>query len=305
MEMVGLLAERIAIMFGFMAIGWVLFKTKWLTEQGAKDLSQILLRLVVPAIILQSFQVERTPEHIRAFLLSFLLSLAAIVLSALIARIVFKAKRVVDQFGTAFANAGFFGIPLVSALLGDSAVFYIASFVMMIFVFQWTYGVHLYTKDKTIFSPKKILTNPVLVAFVIAVALFLSGIALPRVITSPLELITPLNTPIAMFVIGSYLARSRFADLFKDRSAYLVAALRLIVIPVFTIGLLSLLPASMNEVRFAILIPASAPVGVNVAIFAGLLNQDYSKAVRIVCLSTLLSILTMPLIVMLANVLWS
>lgn len=304
MEMVVLLAERIAIMFGFMAIGWILFKKKFLTEQGAKDLSQILLRLVVPAIIIQSFLIERTPENIRAFLLSFLLSLLAIVLSALIARIVFRNKRVVEQFGTAFANAGFFGIPLVSALLGEAAVFYIASFVMMIFVFQWTYGVHLYTKDKTIFSPKKILLNPVLIAFVIAVALFFSGLELPRAITEPLSLITPLNTPIAMFIIGSYLARSRFVDLFKDKSAYLVVALRLIVIPLITLGLLSLLPMSMNDVRFAILIPASAPVGVNVAIFAGLLNQDYSKAVRIVCLSTLLSILTMPLIVMLATALW-
>ncbi|MDP3130167.1 MAG: AEC family transporter [Bacillota bacterium] len=302
--MVWLLAERIAIMFGFMAIGWMLFKKKFLTEQGAKDLSQILLRLVVPAIIIESFLIERTPENTRAFLLSFVLALAAIVLSALVARIVFRNKRVADQFGTAFSNAGFFGIPLVSALLGEAAVFYIASFVMMIFVFQWTYGVHLYTKDKTIFSPKKIFTNPVLIAFVIAVVLFFAEIELPMVITAPLALITPLNTPIAMFIIGSYLARSRFVDLFTDKSAYLVVALRLVVIPLLTIGLLSLLPASMNEVRFAILIPAAAPVGVNVAIFAGLLNQDYSKAVRIVCLSTLLSILTMPLIVMLATAFW-
>jgi len=305
METVLILAHQIAIMFVFMAIGWILFKTGLLTIQGTRDLSNLLLCVVIPVIIVKSFIVIRTPENTTGFFLSFALSLGAIVLSALVARLIFPKNAVVDQFGTAFANVGFFGIPIAQAFLGDTGVFYIASFVMMTFVFQWTYGVHLFTKDKTLFQPKKLLTNPVLIAFALALILFFTQVTVPDFITVPLGMITPLNTPVAMLVLGSYLARGRLADLFTNKRAYVAVAVRLILIPLLTLALFTLLPRDWNAIRLAVLIPAIAPVGVNVTLFAGLHDQDYGEAVRIVCLSTLLSIATIPFIVLLAQWAWT
>ena len=304
METVWIVAKQIAIMFALIAIGWILFRMKLLSELGAKDLSNLLLRIVVPAIVLKSFIVERTPENTQAFLISFLLSFGLIVMSAAVAKLVFRDKRPAEQFGAAFANAGFFGIALVSALLGESAVFHITSFVMMIFVFQWTYGVHLFTRDRSIFAPKRLLTNPVLIAFVLAVILFFTQLPVPEFVMTPLSMITPLNTPIAMIVIGSYLARDRFLDLLRDPGTYAVAAFRLVVIPLLSLLVLSLLPAAWGELRLALLLPAAAPVGVNVVLFAGLYDKDYRKAVRIVCVSTVLSIVTIPLLFALATALW-
>jgi predicted permease len=304
METVTILIRQIAIMFGLMAVGWILFRTRFLTEQGTKDLSNILIRLVTPAVIIRSFLVGRTAENTSWFLLSFGLSLAAILLSSLLARFVYRSGRPVDRFGLSFANAGFFGIPLVTALLGADHVFLIASFVMMTILSQWTYGVFLFTGDRKIFSPKRLLLNPVVIAFVVSMVVFFGNITLPTILKTPVEMVANLHTPLAMIVLGSYLARGRIAEIFKDASAYPLAALRLVAVPLITIALFMLLPASMDVVRTAVLIPAIAPVGVNVTVFAGLHGQDHGRAVRIVCLSTILSIVTIPLIVLLAQLVW-
>jgi len=301
METVTILARQIAIMFGLIAIGWILFRMRFLSEQGTKDLSNILLRLATPAVILRSFLVERTEENTRQFLLSFALAFAAILLSAVIARLIFRGDRVIERFAASFANAGFFGIPLVKAFVGDEYVFLVASFVMMTFVSQWTYGVFLFTRDKKIFSLKRLATNPVLVAFSISMVIFFGRIELPQILTTPIELIAPLHTPLAMFILGSYLARGRIRDIFLDKTSYPAVLVRLVLTPLITLAAFALLPASAALVQTAVMIPAVAPIGANVAVFAGLHGQDYGKAVRLVCLSTLLSIVTIPLIMLLVE----
>ena len=154
------------------------------------------------------------------------------------------------------------------------------------------------------FRFRRLITNPVLIAFVIALLLFFVQIPVPEIITTPLKMISALNTPIAMIILGSYLAKDRLIGIFTDRRAYAPVAVRLVLIPLLTIGLLTLLPDSLTTVRLAILIPSVAPIGANVAVFAGLYDQDYGKAVRIVCLSTLISLVTIPLLVSLAQWLW-
>jgi hypothetical protein len=305
MDTILILAKQITIMFLLMALGWIMAKGGLLTPQGAKDLSHLLLRFVVPAIIIQSFLVERTPERVHDFFWSFVLSFLVISFSVLVSKVLFRRPgHVIDHFGSAFCNAGFFGIPLVQAFLGEGAVFYIASFVMMIFFFQWTYGVYQFTRDRSMFRFRRLITNPVLIAFLIALILFFVQIPVPEILTAPLGMISGLNTPIAMIILGSYLAKDRLIGIFTDRRAYGPVAVRLVLIPLLTIGLLTFLPDSLSTVRLAILIPSVAPIGANVAVFAGLYDQDYGKAVRLVCLSTLSSLITIPLLVTLAQWLW-
>lgn len=304
MEPVGILIRQIGIMFAFMAIGWILVKGKWLTEQGTKDLSNLLLRVVVPIIIVKSFITDSTSEKITGLFISLGLALIAITISMLISTLVFSKRSAVDQFGTAFSNAGFFGIPIVSALYGDEAVFYIASFIMFIFFFQWTVGVFLFTRDKTIFQLKKILLNPVVIAFLLGMVLFFTQLPMPEVVTAAMGMITPLNTPIAMIILGSYLAKDKLVKIFTNFQAYVATLFRLVVIPLVTIAVFTLLPAEVDVIRTAVLISAIAPVGVNVAVFSGLYDQDYNQAVRIVCLSTILCVATIPLLVMFTEWIW-
>lgn len=305
METVLILLRQITLLFAFMGLGWILSKTRLLGTEGTKDLSNLVLRFVIPGILIRSFLVERTAENTRGFLLSFALSLGAILLSMGISKLVFPRRgRVIEHFGSAFSNVGFFAIPIVESYLGESAVFYIASFVMLVFTLQWTYGLYQFTRDKSMFRPLNLMKNPVLIAFFLAVFLFFTQIPVPEIVKTSLDMLSALNTPLAMIILGSYLAKMPFWSLFTDRHAYLASFVRLVLIPLVTIALFSLLPERLSALRLAVLIPAISPVGVNVAVFAGLYDQDYSQSVRLVCLSTLLSILTIPLLVTLSLVLW-
>ncbi|MDE6204344.1 MAG: AEC family transporter, partial [Lachnospiraceae bacterium] len=105
-------------------------------------------------------------------------------------------------------------------------------------------------------------------------------------------------------VLGVYLAQISFRELFTDRLAYLCTAVRLIVIPIITMIGLLLVPETYETIRLAILLAAAAPVGANVAIFAQLYHKEYTDAVKDVCLSTVFSIMTMPLVIGLANAVW-
>lgn len=113
-----------------------------------------------------------------------------------------------------------------------------------------------------------------------------------------------MNGPLAMIVLGAYLAQVPLKELFTDKLTYLCAVVRLLLIPVLTMACFCLIPDRYGIVRLAVLLAAAAPVGSNVAIFAQLYHKEYTDAVKDVCLSTVFSILTMPLVIGIANYIW-
>ena len=116
--------------------------------------------------------------------------------------------------------------------------------------------------------------------------------------------IASMNGPLAMIVLGAYLAQVPLRDLFTNRESYLCTAVRLLVIPALTLLLFCLIPGGNRDVRMTILLAAATPVGSNVAIYAQLYHKDYRASVTDVCLSTICSIATMPLILAVAQMLW-
>jgi hypothetical protein len=176
--------------------------------------------------------------------------------------------------------------------------------VSLLNILQWTYGIWIMTKDRSAISLKKIPTNPIVISFVVGMLLFFLPVTLPEVLSGVVGTLATMNGPLAMIVLGAYLAQLPFKDLVTDKLTYLCTVVRLLVIPVATILVLFLLPDSYSTIRLAVLLAAAAPVGANVAIFAQLYGKEYTDAVKDVCLSTICSIVTMPLIVALANIIW-
>lgn len=258
----------------------------------------------MPAAIIKSYLTDFSKEMLTGFFISFLAALASLLLSVLISTLIFRKKSAIRQFGAAFSNAGFIGIPLVQMTLGTEAVFYVASFVAILNILQWTYGVLILTKDKSVIALRKVLTNPIVISFIIGILLFLLPVQLPGIFTGIIGTLSAMNGPLAMIVLGAYLAQTTWKALFTDKMTYLCSAVRLIFIPLLSIPLLSLIPSDFSDIRIAILLVASAPVGSNAAIFAQLYHKEYTDAVKDVCLSTVFSILTMPLILGLANCIW-
>lgn len=296
-----ILLKQICIMFLLIAVGIFLVKNGYLSEQGGKDLGAILLRVVIPCVILKSYITEYTPERARDLAISAGMSLMALIIAMIISCLIFRMKYSIENFGASFCNVGFIGIPLVQAVLGEGAVFYLASFIALLNILQWTYGVFVMTGDKDIIRMKAIVTNPVVLAFCGGLLLFFLQIPVPQVIVSTLGSIAGMNTPLAMIILGTYLAKMNVKELFTVKSAYVCTFLRLILIPAVTLLAAAAIPGVKTEIKQVILIACCTPVGSNIAIFARQYEKDYKLSVVTVCLSTICCIVTVPVFYMFAE----
>lgn len=300
MATVFIVLRQIVIMFLYMAIGGLLFQKGLITKEGSKSLANLLLYVVLPCVVVKSFCVARTPERVSGLLVSFLAAFGILLLAMAVSQLLFK-KNPIDDFGAAFSNAGFMGFPLVAAVQGSEAIFYAAGFVALLNALQWTYGQSLISGDPGYRSPKAILKNPLVLSLLLGILIFCFELPVPAIASDLLAALAALNAPLAMVILGVYLAQTDARTLFNDPHLYVVAAARLVLIPLLTILVLKMLPAEYAAIATTLVIVAAAPIGSNVAVYAQKLGKDYAYAVRGVCLSTLLSAITMPLLMLFAN----
>lgn len=221
-----------------------------------------------------------------------------LLLSMAVAALLFRGSGI-DNFAAAFSNAGFMGFPLITALLDSSAVFFAAGFVALLNALQWTYGQWLLSRDVRQIRLRAVLGNPIILSLLAGLVLFFTQIPLPGLVTDTVSALTALNAPLAMIILGVYLAQTDLLRMFRTGRLYWVSAVRLVLIPLLSLAVLMLLPAEYRDIKAALLLVAAAPVGSNVAVYAQKLNLDYTWAVQTVCVSTLLSIVTMPAIIFL------
>ena len=295
-----ILLRQIAIMALLMAVGIYLSRKGFLSPQGTKDLGAILLRIIIPCVIVKSYITTYSRERLLELALSAGLALAAFILAMGIAYLVYGKRRRIENFASAFCNAGFIGIPLAQAVIGDEGVFYMAASVALLNLFQWTYGVYIMTDRRDSISAKTIAKNPVVIAIVIGIALFLSRLPVPGIVTSTLGYIAGMNTPVAMILMGTYMAKLPWRNLL-DKRAYGCVLFRLVIIPAVVLLVFWALPISNQNVALAAYLAAATPVGANICVFAQQYDCDYEFSVVTVCLSTVLSIVTVPLMVSLAQ----
>ncbi len=289
------LVQQTLIMFILAGVGLLLYRGGKISSEGSKSLGNILIFAVLPCVIINGFVVERTPETLKALGISALLAFITVLLAMAVSTLFFR-KDPIAAFAASFSNPGFFGVPLIVAAQSSSAVFYIAAFIGFINLFQWTYGVFLMTGDKKSISLKGFVKAPFFIAIIIGLFLYLTGIKLPALVMKTITTITAINTPVAMFTVGVYLAQANISKMFARKQNYIIAAVRLLIIPLLTVLIMKLIPG-YYELKQAILIAAACPTGSNICVYAHLHNKDYPYAVETVVLTTLLSIITIPLIV--------
>jgi len=292
-------------MFLLMAIGFILYRTKKLTDKGNRELGTILLYLTLPCVIISSYLTEASPEKYRLMGISAAAGASALLVAILMSRFFFGSRRRMEHFCCSFSNAGFIGIPVIEAAIGEEAVFFVATFIALLNVFQWVYGAPVLAGNGKNPMSAKLWTNPVLVAFVIGLLLFLTQLRLPAVVSGAIRMLKNMNTPLAMIILGAYLGQMKLGELFTDGWTYLCSAWRLIAIPIVTFLALCLFPAKYLDIKLVVLIAASAPVGSNAPIFAERCGADSAQAVRCVSMSTIFSIVTLPVLVALAKTLWT
>ena len=303
MSMPATLALQIVVMFMLVGVGFAMFRAGKITMEGNRTIGNILVYLSLPCVIVKGLMVERTAENVAALGVSALMGLAALLVSVLVARLILR-EDAIGNFSATFSNPSFFGIPLVVSILGQEPVFYMTAYIAFMNLGQWTYGVSLLTGERGRVSMGSLVRSPFMVATVVGLVLFATQIQLPGVVMSCLDYVSALNTPLAMFAIGVYLAQSHLSDVLHRIGLYKVALARLLVTPLVTLALLSLLPTPMLQMKLAILVAQACPVGLNVAVYAQLHDADYVYAVETIVVSVLLSLVSIPLVVGLAQMAW-
>ena len=297
------LVQQIIIMLLLAGVGFLLFKGGKITQEGSKAIGNMLIYVSLPSVIIRGFLVERTAENVRGLLVSAVLAALSLAVCFVLSRIFFR-KDSMAAFASSFANPGFFGIPLIMGLLGDGAVFYVAAFIGFINITQFTYGKVLMTGDRKSMSAKQVLTAPFVFALAIGLILFFTQLQLPAIILKGMEFTAGINTPLAMFSVGIYLAQTDLASMFRKKILYLISLSRMIIIPLIFVLMLKFVPNTWYDIKLAVLIASACPVGSNIAVYAQLYDEDYRYAVETVVVSTLLSIICVPFVVYIAEHFW-
>lgn len=300
MDIAWITARQMLTMLIYMSCGFVLSKRKLISEEGSKAFATLLIYLIIPVVILRSFLTEQSWDRSVGLLISIGLAGASLLLAIVLSRLVFP-KNPVAEFGSAFSNAGFLGIPLISATLGVESVFYAAGFVALLNILQWSYGQSRMGIRGG--SWRTVLLSPLAVSFILGLILYFLQPQFPDVLTGCISAVAACNSPLAMILLGIYLGRTSFKQIFASKTVWTVSGMRLVVIPMATLLLLTVFPVNTG-LKMALFLAAAAPVGANVSMYAQRANLDHGEATGTVCLSTLLSLVSLPLLTALISQIW-
>ncbi len=292
--------QQVIILFLLISVGFITAKKGFFTKESIANLAAFILYVVTPCVIIESFNRPFDPSMLSSLVTALLCAVFVHGLTIILVSFFIKDKeesrKRVLQFGVVFSNCGFMALPLQSALLGSDGVFFGAAFIAVFNIFVWTYGINLMDEGAKFLAFKKMFLNPGVIGVGIGLLLFLTPLELPFLLFKPVQYFAALNTPLPMVVVGFYLSQITSLAFFKDTKLLWSLCVRLVIVPLLSLAALYFMGVK-GVLLTAVIIAASAPTGVNTVMFAVKFNKDPALAVTMVSVSTLFSIITMPLIV--------
>ena len=291
---------QVLVLFILIGVGALLSKLGFITDKGSRTMTDVVLYAVTPCVIINAFQREYQPRLLNGLLITLAAAFLTLGFSVLLAELLYRkmdiSRGVVLKFAVVFSNCGFMALPLQQAVLGDDGVFYGAAYVAMFNIFMWTYGLIAMSRKTQPKEALKAIVNPGIIGTVIGLLLFVFSIKLPTVISMPVSMLSALNTPVPMLVIGHQLMRSDIRRVLKDKDAYIAMAIRLIILTLAVMGVMLLLRVD-PIVTTATVIAVSSPVAAFTTMMATKYGRDVELSAGIVSASALFSLITMPLTV--------
>ena len=280
MDLAVITAQQVAELFILIGLGALGAKTGLLRPEGKQTLSNLLVNLVVPAMIINSYRMEFSAAILHNLMAAFALSTLSILLG-LIITLLFTARSrdsrtPIFRFACVFSNAGYMGLPLISALFGSEGLLYASAFFTMFNLLLWTVGYSMVSGSS---DPKKVLQIP-----------------LPDLIVQPMELLGDMNTPLSMLITGMLIASGDLHRTLTDKHIWKLTVVRMLFIPVLTIAAFAALGLfRYGMVTQVILLLECCPAASITSVFAVQFHHDEQFAAGSVVLTTLLSILFLPL----------
>ena len=306
------LFTSVLILFILIIPGILLRKTKLASDNLPAGLTNVILYVAQPAMIVVSFirpydsEVMKTALGVLVF--SFVMHSVFFGLSMLFFKNAEEQKKRVYRFGCIFANSGYMGIPLIMTLFGSDAAIYPTFYIIGFNFFCWSLGALIYSGDKSYISPRKMFLNPATIPTYIGLIFFLLPIDayVPRFIVEPLDMLRNIVAPLSMMIVGLRLADMKLKGAFKDANLFIALAVKLILFPVVAWGIVKLVSLTglySNDMTTAVvLISAACPCATMTSMFAEKFHGDSITASMFVSLSTVLSIVTMPVVSLLLKI---
>ncbi len=299
-----LLFYKIAQLFCVMFLGFALVKLKVLKGSDSKALSKIALYILMPAVLVNSFDIELTPHITKGLILAFVSAILIHILLFAIDGIYhrFFQPSGAERASVIYSNAANLIIPIVSFILGEEWVIYTCAFVAVQILFIWTKGVRLFQNNpKTDY--KKIVFNPCILAIFTGLILMVFDLRLPAFAKDITSSLGTMVGNVGMLISGMLMADVQFKKIFSSKKVYLATAMRLVVCPALILVLLKviLLFANIPDAKNILLIAYLASITPSASMVTQL-SQVYGSgedmAVAVNILTTLLCIATMPVFVM-------
>lgn len=305
MEISILLMEQIAELFLMILMGYIIVKTGLLEGEDSKVISKIVLYLVIPCVIINAFQVDYTSEKVKELLLVFA---ASVLLQVILLAAVWGAGKVlklneVEATSIYYSNSGNLIVPLVTFILGKEWVLYGCVFMSVQLVFLWTHGKNTISREGK-WDWKKIVFNVNMISVFAGVVLFFTKIRLPEIVDQALSSVGSMIGPASMIVTGMLIAEMNLRNIFENVKVYFISFLRLVVIPVISLailkisGLVNIHPDGKKLlliVFLAVITPSASTITQMCQVYGN--DSKYASAINV--MTTLLSIITMPLMVLL------
>lgn len=284
-------------------LGFILGKIKWLSEHTNKQLINLLLMVFMPVTLFNAFPVEYSAEYRDLFLQGLLGGLVVMPAMIILAKIVYNKKffsgdlHSQSQFSLVFNNATFLGYPIISAAFGLPGVLPYCGFIIVFNFALFSYGVWLFEHKINFKFFLRTITNPNIIAVILGLLLFFLRLQLPQPLTDATIYLGNITTPLSLLCIGYMLSAAKLKELLKDWKLFITAAIQLTVAPLATWGILTLLHFPTEVIIVCALIQA-LPTATSLGLFAEKYGngRGATTASELVVISTLMSMITLPLI---------
>ncbi len=299
MELSIITAKQVFMLFILIFGGFLAVKFKAIKPEGKKAFSDLLLYLVVPCMVVNSYIMEFNFEILKNLLVAFAMSAIVMVVGLVVVNVLtFRKKEKntkIVRFACTFSNAAYMGFPLVQALFGSEGMIYASAYVTVFNIIIWTYGYAIMSgKNKPKDMALSIFKNPVIYSVIVGILIYLLQIPLPNVLQTPIKIVGDMNTPVSMIITGMIIAQSDIKKLLKIKEIYAVLLIRMVVIPVVCL-LLALLIDVEGIVFQVVFLLEMCPCAALTSVFSVQFGHNENMAAGCVVFSTLLSIFSLPI----------
>lgn len=306
-----LVGRQVLLIFLYVLIGIFCVKKKIITSEAGKQFSNFIVTVVMVSVVIKSYIRPMEKQYLLGIVLAIglaaLFHILAIIASSLFIKEREDIRYRIERMGVVYSNCGFMGIPLIYAAVGDIGIFYAVAYISIFNIVLWSHGVMTLSGEKKI-NIRSAIINPALIAFTIGFVIFCTQIPVPNMVVEVLGSIADMNTPLAMITTGVFLANIDFKSTFANKRIYYVTALRLILLPMIMLTIIKLLGVihwmpGANEVVMASVIGCACPAAASITLFPAKYNMDGEYGAQIIAVSTLLSVITIPVFNLITN-LW-